>query len=332
MSRPNVTREDVARRAGVSTASVSYVLNNGPKSVSEATQRRVMDAVDELGYRPNSTARALSRGRVDMFGIVVHDSRNSYFAELVYAVDVVAHRAGRTLLVMNSDARREGARDQVAALAAQQVDGMIVADVLSTAEHQYIASLGVPVVLISQYNRSDSFTSIGVDYYDGAYRGVQHLIEHGHTQIAFVGGEPGVDPRERGWTDALADSGLELGPRYRVGFGQVNGWNAGMQIAAQESRPTAVFVASDQLAISLMGAIHASGFSVPRDIAVVAFDGTQEARYCWPPLTTMAQPIETMAEEAISRLISGTDEAEFVHFPTTLEIRESCGCVTSGSQ
>lgn len=324
--RRAVTRDDVARYAGVSTAVVSYVLNGGHKPVAGPTRMRVLDAVRVLGYRPNATARALSRGRADMLGMIVSDSRNPYFAELVYAVEVAAQKAGRSLLVINTHARRAAAKDPVAALAAQQVDGIVVAAILTTAEQHALTSLDVPTVLIDQYRGAEEVASIGTDYYAGARSGVEHLVGHGHSRIAFVGGDPEVDRREQGWVDALSAAGLALGPRYRVGFGLENGYGAGLRLAAEPSRPTAVFAASDQLAIGVMNALHASGLRVPEDVAVVGFDGTNEARYAWPPLTTVAQQMGVAAEEAVHLLVHDSRETIFRIYPTVLQVRRSCGC------
>lgn len=323
--RRGVTRSDVARYAGVSSAVVSYVINNGPKPVAAATQRRVQDAIAVLGYRPNPTARALSRGVTDMIGMIVPDSRNPFFAELVHAVDRAAQMHGRTLLVINSDSRRS-APDHIAGLATHQLDGLVIADTLSRAERSIVASLGVPLVLVNQFAADGDVPAFGVDYYEGARSGVEHLITHGHQRIAFIGGEPGVDERERGWADALSTAGLPLGNRHRVNFSLASGYEAGLGLAASTSRPTAVFVASDQLAFATLSALHESGLHIPNDIAVVSFDGSAESRYSWPPLTTVQQPVEVMAARAITRLLSGPTNASFETYPTTLVLRRSCGC------
>lgn len=321
-----VTRSDVARYAGVSSAVVSYVLNGGPKPVATATRARVLDAIELLGYRPNAAARALSRGVTDMLGMIVPDSRNPYFAELVHAVDGAAQQHGCTLLVINSDSRRSTDADHIAGLASHQLDGLVVADTLAPAERRLIASLGVPLVLVNQFSADTSVAAYGVDYFEGARTGVQHLIEHGHRRIAFIGGDPAIDQRERGWMDALTAADLPLGPRYRVGFSLASGYRAGLELADEPDRPTAVFVASDQLAFSALSALHERGLRVPEDVAVVSFDGSAESLYAWPALTTVAQPIERMASAAISRLLSGATEAVFETYPTHLIVRRSCGC------
>lgn len=321
-----VTRSDVARYAGVSSAVVSYVLNGGPKPVAAATRLRVLDAIAVLGYRPNAAARALSRGVADMIGMIVPDSRNPYFAELVHAVDGAAQQHGCTLLVINSDSRRSTTSDHIAGLASHQLDGLVVADTLSPAERRVIDSLGVPLVLVNQFSADTSVAAFGVDYSEGARAGVEHLIGHGHQRIAFIGGDPAIDRREHGWMDALTAAGLPLGPRYRVGFSLASGYRAGCELADEAERPTAVFVASDQLAFAAVSALQERGLRIPEDVAVVSFDGSAESTYVWPPLTTVAQPIERMAKAAISRLLSGDTDAVFETYPTHLIVRRSCGC------
>lgn len=325
-TRKAITRSDVARYAGVSDAVISYVLNGGPKPVAEATRKRVLEAVAVLGYSPNAAARALSRGTTDMVGMIVPDSRNPYFAELVYAVDSAAQDQGRTLLVINSDSRRSTSTDHIVGLASHQLDGLIVADLLTASERALVASLKIPVVLINQFQGVDDVTAIGVDYYEGAKSAVRHLIEHGHQRIAFIGGDAEVDRRERGWMDALSDADLPLGPRYRVDFSLAGGHRAAIELADGPRPPSAVFIASDQLAVAAMAAFHERGLRIPEDIAVVSFDGSAESAYTWPPLTTVAQPVVPMAEEAVRRLLGRSTEVGFASYPTSLIVRRSCGC------
>lgn len=324
--RKAITRSDVARYAGVSDAVISYVLNGGPKPVADATRKRVLEAVAVLGYSPNAAARALSRGTTDMIGMMVPDSRNPYFAELVYAVDTAAQNTGRTLLVINSDSRRPTATDHIVGLASHQLDGLIVADMLTAAERTLVTSLNIPVVLINQFQDFGDIAAIGVDYYEGAKSAVRHLIEHGHRDVAFIGGDPEIDRRERGWMDALSEAALPLGPRYRVDFSLAGGHRAALELADSSPRATAVFIASDQLAVGATAALHARNVRIPEDIAVISFDGTAESAYTWPPLTTVAQPVAQIAEGAVRLLLGDSTGEGFTTYPTSLTLRQSCGC------
>jgi LacI family transcriptional regulator len=127
-----------------------------------------------------------------------------------------------------------------------------------------------------------------------------------------------------GWRDALSDAGLEPGPVARTTFSRAGGRAAGSELL--KDRPTAIFASSDLQAVGVLGALHEARLRVPDDVAVVAFDGTAETEYTWPPLTVVRQPLERMAAAAVGRLIEGEQEVEALTFPTELIIRKSCGC------
>ncbi|MHA7984875.1 LacI family DNA-binding transcriptional regulator [Rathayibacter sp. CAU 1779] len=325
-SGSRVTRADVARYSGVSTAVVSYVLNDSPKRVAPGTRDRVLEAVRMLGYRPNAAARALSKGSADMFGMVVIDTRNPFFAQLCYELDLASVRHGRSLLTMNSDRTHVATADLIHDLVARQIGGLIIAETLTASEQAIVAGLAVPVVLINQFSGDQPIPAIGVDFRSGARQATEHLIGHGRRSIAFVGSDQPLDQRERGWSDALSDAGLPRGRILHAEFGYRSGYEAGLALAEGGGRSDAVFAASDQIAMGLMAALHAADVRIPEDIAVVSFDGITEAAYMTPPLTTVAQPIADMAEDAIRRLESGEPEPGLTTFPVELVIRESCGC------
>ena len=136
---------------------------------------------------------------------------------------------------------------------------------------------------------------------------------------------PALDPREHGWMDALTEAGLPLSRRYRAEFSSAGGYQAALELSRGPDRPSAVFIASDQLAIAALAAFHAAGLRIPEDLAVISFDGTTESQYSWPPLTTMVRPVQAMADEAIHRLLEGSPEPMFVAYPMKLVLRASSG-------
>lgn len=321
------TRADVARLSGVSTAVVSYVLNSGPKTVSPATKEKVLDAVRALGYRPNAAARALSGGAANMYGMLVGDTRNPFSAQLCYSVDKAAGNSGRSLLLVNCDNGVASQSERLRELAARQVNGLISMRRMGTADLEMVASFGIPLVLVNQAQAPDGVTSVGVDYQAGAFQAVAHLLGHGHESVAFVGSEDPLDRRERGWAEALAAAGKPLGPRILTDYSLRGGYDAGLRLDAGPDMPSAVFAASDQIGIGLLAALHDRGLSIPGDVAVVAFDGIAEAEFSWPPLTTVAQPIEQVAELALAALEGGAAARQSVVLPTQLIVRRSCGCL-----
>ncbi|MBM7465954.1 LacI family DNA-binding transcriptional regulator [Microbacterium esteraromaticum] len=322
----SVTRADVARYAGVSTAVVSYVLNDGPKAVAPLTRERVLDAVRVLGYRPNAAARALSMGSADMFGLLVHDNRSPFFAELCHALDQASADNGRSLLIVNSDREQVPTAEQIRDLVSRQIGGLIIADVLTAREQSLVEALGIPAVVIGQFGETDGLHSVGVDFAIGAHEATAHLVGHGYRDIAFVGSAARYDERERGWREALTEAGLPLGPLMHVPFTYQGGYEAAVQLMQAAHPPRAVLAASDQIAIGMLAAFGQHGKRVPDDVAIVSFDGTVAADFVWPRLTTAAQPLEAMAEAAVRILMESGDERGHRAFATRLRIRESCGC------
>ncbi|HWU28516.1 MAG TPA: LacI family DNA-binding transcriptional regulator, partial [Microbacterium sp.] len=299
----SVTRADVARYAGVSTAVVSYVLNDGPKAVAPLTKERVLDAVRVLGYRPNAAARALSMGAADMFGLLVHDNRSPFFAELCHALDQATADAGRSLLIVNSDRTQTSTSEQIRDLLSRQIGGLIIADVLTAGEQSLVESLGIPAVVIGQFGETDGLHSVGVDFSVGAREATEHLIGHGYREIAFAGSAARYDARERGWREALTSAHLPLGPLVHTPFTYQGGYDAAVELLDGAVRPRAVLAASDQIAIGMLTAFGERGIRVPDDIAIVSFDGTVVADFVWPRLTTAVQPLEQMADAAVRLLL-----------------------------
>jgi LacI family transcriptional regulator len=324
------TRADVARYAGVSTAVVSYVVNEGPRPVAPATAARVRAAIEILKYRPNVNARALKTGFTEMLGVVLPDITNPFFAEYARALEVAAAAYGHVLVVATSDGEEANERRIVSDLANRHVDGLIIATVVPPSGFRAVALPGRPTVLINCSTPFDGYPAVGPASQEGARALVDHLIAvHGHESVALIMGkssEPVPEPRERGWSDAFQAHGLPPGPIVRTSFSRHGGHEAAVRLLSWATRPSAIFTASDQLCSGALRAIREAGLRCPDDIAVVSFDGTSEADYCWPPLTVARQPIQTMAEAAVSAVLNTNSAAEYQRFDTEIVIRESCGC------
>lgn len=327
----SVTRADVARYAGVSTAVVSYVLNNGPKPVAALTKERVLDAVRVLGYRPNAAARALSKGSADMFGLVIHDNRSPFFAELCHAFDLTRGASGRSLLVVNSDRSQVDTAEQLRDLASRQISGLIMAVPLTVGEQALVESLRLPTVMIGPFGDTEALPAVSADLAAGTRAAVNHLIDHGYQEIAFVGSAARYDARDRGWADALVAAGLQRGPLIHTEFTYEGGYTAGVQLAEMASLPRAVFAASDQVGIGMLAALSERGIRVPQDIAVATFDGITAADYVWPRLTTVVQPLAEIAQTAIDILLDPAHAPGLREIPMQLRVRESCGCPPAAS-
>lgn len=326
-----VTRTDVARLAGVSTAVVSFVVNGGPKHVSEATTRRVLDAVDQLGYRPNRTARALSVGSTKTLGLVVGDTTNLFFAEYTLQLQEAAAALGYALLMTAGGHGEDAELRAMVDLCDRQIDGLILARVTAVGRVEELGRRGArrPLVMIDAAAPVPGYATVGPDAVDGMAQVVGHLLGvHEHRSVALVigdVGEPAADGRETGWTLAHSQAGRAVGLVARTTFTRDGGYRAGLELLQRDDRPTAVATSSDLQAIGLLKAARDLALRVPEDLAVVSFDGTEETRYTAPPLTTIRQPINAMAAAAIHRVLSD-DPPNHQTFPMELLVRRSCGC------
>ncbi|MBO3663174.1 LacI family DNA-binding transcriptional regulator [Microbacterium stercoris] len=328
-SRTGVTRDDVARLAGVSAAAVSYVIN-GTKKLSPETEERVADAIRKLGYRPNRAARALRLGSAETLGIIVPDATNPFFAALTHEVEIAAGRRGYSMIAVNADELAAGYdAHRLEMLVSRGVDGVILCTSPSPDDAGVLEAAGVPYVTLNQPGTGTRRTSVGVDLREGARIAVEHLAQHGHRTIGLIAGlssEGAREEREAGWRAAVQQLGAMPGALEWSPFTPAGGYEAGLRMVASGELPPALFVSSDQLAKGLLKAFHEHGVRVPEDVALVAFDGTEDAEYCWPPLTTVAQPVAAMAEAAIEALFDGEGAGATQVFAPVLVRRQSCGC------
>lgn len=327
----SVTRRDVAERAGVSAAVVSYTLNGGAP-VAPETAQRVLKAVAELGYRPNQAARALRSGSTRTLAFLTLDAddaifTNPIFAEYVHAVQRAAAERGYALYTASTPGGgRARTMQELREFASRQVDGVVL---LASSEQQLdpaeLDAVGVPWVLVNTEEAPGGGNSIGADLFGGATVAMGHLFEHGYSSIGFVGDAPRSEPRRRAWREVCAEHGVEASPLFDVDFTREGGRQAALELADLSSPPRAVFVVSDRTALGVLRGLHECGVRVPQDVAVLSFDGSWESAYAWPGLTSVRQPIEEMAAAAVDRLISPSEESSHQVFPVELIVRESCG-------
>lgn len=325
LSRP-ATRTDVAVKAGVSTAVVSYVINNGPRPVAAATRRRVLDAMSALEYRPNAAARALRTKKATAVGLIVPDVSNTYFGTLARTITNQAFDAGFALLLGDADNSPVRQAAQIDSLVGRQVDGLIIVSL----EPSSLDDTGdVPTVYLDHRTRPGQ-ASILVDNVDGARQAVEHLLAHRRRTIAHIAGPegaPGADDRVRGWEQTLRSADAAGGLEFlrRAEFSREGGYQAGHELLANPTaRPDAVFVSSDVQALGLLRAARELSVNVPGDLAVISFDGTDDAIYSDPALTAIEQPVEVIAAAALNAVLN-PEQPIPGRIPVRLVIRDSCG-------
>jgi LacI family transcriptional regulator, galactose operon repressor len=327
-----VTRDDVARAAGTSTAVVSYVLNDGPRNVSPQTRERVLRAIAELGYRPNRMASALRSRRSRVLGMIVPDNSNPFFAELTNAVEDTAFELGYVLLVGNACEQADREAQYIRTFLGYQVDALLVIGVVNRAPHDLLSRASVPVVVLDRLEPHEGLFAVAIDNQGGAAHATRHLIEHGYRSVGCIAGPtdaPVSVARRAGWQAAVDEAGLaSAGHAVVCGpFTREGGYEAALRLLRHRRRPRALFVSSDQQAVGVLRAADELGLSVPGDLALFSFDGTQEAAFTTPPLSTIRQPFTLIARTAISHALAATASTpQTTVLPYEVELRRSCGC------
>lgn len=328
------TIDDVARLAGVSTATVSRVMNQtGPVAVK--TVERVMAAVSELGYVPHSGARQMAGGRPNVVGLIFPGIADPFLSAMLQGIEEELTEEGFELLLYCTQNRGEK-KQGFLPLNEHNSDGLIVfANSLSEEELIRFHSRRFPLVLLHQTPPVGlDIPAVTVENKEGAYQAVSHLISCGHRRIAFLAGPEGNDDsnwRELGYREALATHGIQFEPAL-IGLGGFSGAMAETAVAnwlLDGINPDAIFAADDNSAQGAMFAIQQAGLHVPEDVAVVGFDDVNFARYMTPPLTTVRAPIKEAGRRAaqqLIRLIGGGTADLLTILPTELIVRDSCGC------
>jgi DNA-binding LacI/PurR family transcriptional regulator len=334
-SRPTIS--DVARRAGVSTATVSRVINRAAP-VAEETAQRVWAAVDALGYTPSAPARMLASDRTGTIGLVIPEISGDFFAPMLRGIENGVRDLGYDLLIYanpNPEAHR-GAKFPYP-LGEHNTDGMMVfTDSLEEEEITRLHRIGFPLVLLHRMPPPGlDIPSVGFSNKFGARLLIDHLIEvHGYRRIGFLAGPPNNEDshwREMGYREALEAHGLEFDPAWVRAGGfddevaqatMVDWLRDGLDIQA-------VFSGDDESALGVMVALREAGLRIPEDLAVVGFDDIPLSRHLTPPLTTVRAPIEAagvVAARQLANLIHGEIADSLTLLPTELMIRRSCGC------
>jgi LacI family transcriptional regulator len=320
---------DVARRAGTSTAVVSYVVNRGPRPVAAGTRALVERAIDELGYRRDPLARALSAGRTNLVGLLVPDSSNAFFSEMAQHVEQQARSRGLLMLLGNTSYHPAVEQDYEAAFADLRAVGTLVTSIAAETRPYD----NCPRVYIHSKPAETAGPSVVFDDLNGAIEAVDHLLRHGHRDIHCVTGPDDFGPtgrRKQGWAHALARAGLPRRNRvHRVPFERMQAEARLAEIlGAATPGPRAIFATTDELALATMRAAYSLDLRIPDDLALIGFDGIREALRGRVRLTTVSVPLHDLASKALDALEgwNGADKDATTTLPTALVVGETCGC------
>ncbi len=332
-----VTIKDVARRAGVSTATVSLVLNNHP-AISEPTRKRVLKAIEELGYHPRASARTLASKKTGNIGFILtedHFSRSEPFYTKIFLGTEFEARDRNYYVLLTTIPRDFNERWHAPRfLLERNVDAVILAGKVPESLVKYILRFKLPLVLVDYWLPNYDLSAVLIDNINGARQAVSHLIDRGHRRIAFIGGDlshPSISERLHGYRQALEERGLPVDPELIVTDRQNTGFDDGEAamgcLLDRGIAFTAFFACNDAMAIGAMRKLREKGIRIPDQVAAAAFDNTEASMLVTPPLTTVdvdkvelgAAALRSVAEILETKRV----KSHKILIPTKLVIRES---------
>ena len=296
---------DVAKLAGVSHQTVSRVINDSAH-VRPETRGRVLAAMRQLDYRPNSAARALVTGRSGTLGVVSFDTTLYGPGSTLFAIEQAAHAAGYFITIVSLLALdRKSVLGAVDRLRVQGVDGILVITPQEGAADALVnLPVGIPLVAV-EAGRPNSVPLVAVDQFAGAVNATQLLLDLGHETVWHVSGpREFLEAQQRvdGWRATLEAAGAHVPPVLVGDWSPASGYRVGLQLAG-DLEVTAIFVANDQMALGVLRALHERGREIPREVSIVGFDDIPEAQYFTPPLTTVRQDFGEMGRSSLRLLL-----------------------------
>jgi len=326
--------KDVARQAGVSTATVSRVLNDQP-NVKLEVRAKVLEAIEALKYRPSRVARRLRTNSTHVIGLIISDIQNLFFTSVTRGIEDVASRNGYSLILCNTDEDLDRERVYLEVMHDENVAGIILASASETGHDPELYNSHIPIVALDRLIKDVPLDTVLVDNVDGAKTAVTHLLSIGHRRIGLITGPQHLTTgreRQEGYEQALKEFGLAIDPALirRADFRQVaESRQQALELLMLPQRPTALFTANTMNTLGALTAIQECGLRIPDDIAIAAFDDIPWATLLNPPLTAVPQPTyalgKTAAEMLLERIADPNRPPTEIRLGLELVVRESCG-------
>lgn len=331
---PNI--REVAKRAGVSVATVSRVLNH-PERVSLKTKDNIDRIIKEMDFSPNVFARSLNLKKSHTIALIIPDILNPQYMEIARGVERVAHEKGYNLLLCNTEKDRDKEKNYIRMLIEKKIDGMILAfTLLQQDDFHEIQKKSIPLILFGQNILKKDISSVYSDFKEGAFLAVTHFIQLGFKRIAYICGEKNqLENRDKtlGYTDALLSGGINVSKDLIIeGNDDIDsGYLAALKLMKLNPIPDAVFVANDLMAMGAMDAFKTEGLRIPEDISVIGYDNIRMASLVSPKLTSVSWPVYKMGLISARILIEEVEKPEEdvktqnIFLSPKLKIRKSCG-------
>jgi DNA-binding LacI/PurR family transcriptional regulator len=321
----------VAERAKVSIATVSRTINRNP-TVNPKMAKRVWEAIRELGYYPNTQARALGSGRSGIFGLIVSDITNPFFAELIQGFEDVAVESGYEILVSSTNYDPRRMELCIRRMLERKAEGVAVMTFgIDQPIFERLIERKVPLVFVDAGPDRPGISLLKVDYHNGIRQGVQHLAALGHRRIAFISGPPDLhsaQSRVSAFTRSLTECGIAVEPGWIVPGNHIleGGMTAAEKLLSVDQRPTAIMCSNDMTAMGVLHHAYRSGLRVPKDLSLIGYDDIQMARVVIPPLTSIRMSRTDLAKTAVYALrahVEGRVQEREYKIDTQLVVRES---------
>lgn len=306
MKRANI--QEVAKMAGVSPSTVSRALNGFP-GISEKTRQKIIEIAKKLNYKPNYRGQILTTKSTKNIGLLITDITNPFFPELVRGAEETASESGYTILLGNTSESIDKETSYLEFFSRGPVDGVIIS--ASRISNEHIISLaeeGLPIVVINRILEHPKISYVSTDMEKGGYIATKHLIELGHTKIAFINGPSHSEAAERrlsGYKKALAESKIRYNSKlvsFNVPVAE-SGYKEATRLLNTEDPPTAIFTYNDLMAFGVIRAVKDLGVRIPDDLSIVGYDDIFFSSFTDPPLTTIRQPKEKLGKKAVELLL-----------------------------
>lgn len=302
------TIKDVAKRAKVSISTVSRVVNDS-KPVSEEVKKRVVDAIEELGYKPNEIARSLVTKKSSLIGVIVTDLGNSYIAEILRGIEEIGRMYNFDILLSSTFGDKQAEIKSLQILRTKQVEGIIlISDEINEEMNATMKSMDIPFIYLNRYFYDENYPTVAIDNQEAAYEMTKYLISLGHEKIAYVvntDSENSIENKKlSGYKKAMAESGLKDNLVFFASGVDVDyGYKVASEILEKNKDTTAIFCSYDEIAIGVLGYMYDNGIKVPEDISVTGFGDIATSSVCRPTLTTVRVPYYDIGAVAIRKII-----------------------------
>jgi len=335
-----VSLKDIAKKVGVSTATVSYVLSKDKESkVSVKVAEKVKKAAKELNYQPNQIAKSLKMGKTFTIGLIVADISNPFFSHIARKIEDEAAKSDYTVVFGSSDEKAERSWDLINFLANRQVDGFILAPTEGSEDQiKYLQEQNIPFVLIDRYFPEIDTNYVVIDNYKAAFKAVSRLIETGHKRVgmlAYLNSLHHMRDRINGYTNAMKQNQLRLDSNW---LHEINFFNLENEVKSAidkmlsgDSPVDAIYFATNTLAVTGLKYIDSLNYKIPDDLAIISFDQGEAFDFYYCPLTYVKQPLDELAINAVKVLTqqieNSSETTDKICLSAQLIIRKSCSAI-----